>query len=124
LLYLHDGVWEGKRLLPEGWVKASLTPQSEPAYFAPTGQTETIEWYGYHWYIWKGEWFFGYPSFQASGYAGQQVLVFPELDMLIVTTSNLVGVDPETDIAQRTALNERLLLDVIFPALTDVELVQ
>jgi hypothetical protein len=80
-----------------------------------------IEWYGYHWWTWKGEWFFGYPSFQAAGYAGQQVLVFPELDLILVTTANLTGVTPEIDIRQRTALNH-LFLEVIFPALTDVEL--
>lgn len=26
LLMLHDGVWDGHRVLPEGWVKASTTP--------------------------------------------------------------------------------------------------
>lgn len=29
LLFLQDGVWQGKRLLPEGWVAYSLTPSKD-----------------------------------------------------------------------------------------------
>jgi CubicO group peptidase (beta-lactamase class C family) len=29
LLYLQDGVWQGERLLPEGWVKYTLTPAND-----------------------------------------------------------------------------------------------
>ena len=29
LLYLRDGMWEGKRILPEGWVEASVRPAVE-----------------------------------------------------------------------------------------------
>jgi len=121
LLYLHNGVWEGEQLVPAEWVRASLTPQREPAFFLPTNQVETIEWYGYLWWLWKGEWFYGYRSFQASGYAGQQVLVFPELDLIVATTAHMEGVDPAADIEQRTAL-DKLITEVIFPTLMDVEL--
>jgi hypothetical protein len=71
--------------------------------------------------VWKGEWFYSYRAFQAMGYGGQQVLVFPELDLILVTTSQLAGVDPQQDVKQRTALNE-LILEVILPALADVKL--
>jgi CubicO group peptidase (beta-lactamase class C family) len=121
LLYLHNGLWEGEQIVPAEWVELSLTPQNERLFFPATGQNELIEWQGYHWWTWKGEWFYGYRSFQASGYAGQQVLVFPELEMIIATFSNLEGVTPPVEIEQRTALNE-LFLETIFPALTDVEL--
>lgn len=40
--------------------------------------------------------------------------------MIVVTTANLAGVDPEIDVAQRTAINQ-LIVEAIFPALTDVE---
>jgi CubicO group peptidase (beta-lactamase class C family) len=121
LLYLHNGIWDGEQLVPADWVGASLTPQRDRAYYPLTSQTEEIEWYGYLWWLWKGAWFYGYRSFQASGYGGQQVLVFPELDLILATTANLGGVDPESDIAQRTAIDE-LFVEVIFPALADVKL--
>lgn len=120
LLYLHNGVWDDVQLVPAEWVQDSLTPQGE-AYFAPTDQVETIEWYGYYWWTWKPDWFYGYRSFQAKGYAGQQVLVFPELDLMIITTANLDGVDLETATKQETAIHE-LILESILPALSDVEL--
>ena len=41
LLYLNDGVWQGERILPEGWVAYSTTPT--PA--APQGQ------YGAHFWL-------------------------------------------------------------------------
>ena len=41
LLYLNDGVWQGERILPEGWVAYSTTPT--PA--APKGQ------YGAHFWL-------------------------------------------------------------------------
>lgn len=40
-LYLQDGVWEGRRILPEGWVRFSTTPTPE----SPDGI------YGAHWWL-------------------------------------------------------------------------
>ncbi|MCX9080169.1 MAG: serine hydrolase, partial [Candidatus Methanoperedens sp.] len=120
LLYLHNGIWGDEQLVPAEWVASSLTPQGK-AFYPPTDQDEIIEWYGYKWWLWKEDWHFGYRSIQAQGYAGQQVLVFPELSLIFVTTANQDGVDPET--AQRQEqVNGRIVLDFLFPALTDVEL--
>ena len=40
LLYLNDGVWHGKRLLPDGWVTYATTPTPK----APMGQYGAMIW--------------------------------------------------------------------------------
>ncbi|HMV75057.1 MAG TPA: serine hydrolase, partial [Microthrixaceae bacterium] len=47
LLYLRDGVWEGERLLPEGWVDSARTLRSI--------DDENGWGYGHHWWIRVGD---------------------------------------------------------------------
>jgi CubicO group peptidase (beta-lactamase class C family) len=70
LLYLRDGCWEGRRLLPEGWVDHARTPTPHSQGF-----------YGAHWWLNPGD---PLGTFYASGYAAQRVLVVPALDLLLV----------------------------------------
>jgi CubicO group peptidase (beta-lactamase class C family) len=69
LLYLRDGVWDGQRILPEGWVDYARTPTP--------GSAGT---YGAHWWIVPGS----LGIFQAQGYAGQRLTLVPALDLVIV----------------------------------------
>jgi CubicO group peptidase (beta-lactamase class C family) len=73
LLYLRDGVWEGKRLLPEGWVDYARTPTFQQA------GVESNR-YGAHWWLDFG----GPGSFSANGYDGQFTIIVPERDLIIV----------------------------------------
>jgi CubicO group peptidase (beta-lactamase class C family) len=75
LLYLRDGVWDGERILPEGWVDAVRVPSAtNPAY-------------GLQW------WLTGPPgTFEARGLGGQLIRVAPELDMVLVITATDGGV--------------------------------
>lgn len=73
LLYLRDGVWENRRLLPPGWVDYARTPT-----FQQPGVTEGR--YGAHWWLDVG----GPGSFSANGYDGQYTLAVPDLDMIVV----------------------------------------
>lgn len=76
LLYLRDGVWEGRRILPAGWVDYARTP---------TWQQPTDEGaYGAHWWLGAA----GDGSFSANGYQGQYTAVIPDLDMVIVRHGN------------------------------------
>ena len=73
LLYLRDGVWQGKRLLPEGWVDYARTPT-----FQQAGVDSNR--YGAHWWLDFG----GPGSFSANGYEGQFIVIVPDRDLIIV----------------------------------------
>lgn len=72
LLYLRDGVWDGQRILPEGWADYARTPTPVPA-------TERLG-YGAHWWLGMA----GPGSFSANGYEGQYTVLVPELDLILV----------------------------------------
>ncbi|MBI1329580.1 MAG: serine hydrolase [Alphaproteobacteria bacterium] len=71
-LYLRDGVWDGERILPEGWVDYARTPTWQQ----PTDQGR----YGAHWWLDLA----GPGSFSCNGYEGQFTAVIPDRDMVIV----------------------------------------
>lgn len=72
LLYARDGIWDGRRILPEGWVDYSRMP-------TPSGGGQ----YGAHWWLDPER-----PTmFHASGFNGQTINVFPEDDLVVVVLS-------------------------------------
>jgi len=76
LLHLRDGVWQGTRILPEGWVKFVSTP-------APADKS--LGYGGLFWLNRGGAWK-GVPedAFMASGHMGQYTMVIPSRDMVVV----------------------------------------
>lgn len=85
LLLAADGVWEGRRLLPEGWVRFVSTP-------APTRPPKAGEW-GYGAQFWLLDQMPGVPAgtYTTAGNKGQFVTVVPGHDLVVVRT----GVDPD-----------------------------
>src|SRR5437763_7366879 len=82
-LYRNGGTWQGKRIVDEGWVRASTQPHAQI-----DDQTE----YGYLW--WLKSFKSGdksYPAYFMSGNGGNKVAVFPSLDMSVVSTSTNYG---------------------------------
>ena len=84
LLYLQDGIWQGERILPQGWVKYTTTPASK----APQGK------YGAHFYFNAGT--PGNPedrlwprlprdAFAAQGFQGQSLMIIPYIYVCRVT---------------------------------------
>jgi CubicO group peptidase (beta-lactamase class C family) len=72
LLYLRDGVWDGRRLLPEGWADHGRRPRSVDANDGAL--------YGAHWWIDDD----GRGTFRAAGYEGQSITICPTLDLVVV----------------------------------------
>jgi CubicO group peptidase (beta-lactamase class C family) len=99
MLLANDGVWNGKRLLPDGWVKFSSTP-------APTRPPVAGQW-GYGAQFWLLDQMPGVPpgTYTTAGNKGQYVTVVPGHDLVIVRT----GVDPN---GVRWA-QDRLVADIV-----------
>ena len=80
LLYLRDGMWDGVRVLPSGWVDYARTMVSidDPADPSP---------HGAHWWGMAGDTLDNLDplgTFRASGYEGQSITICPALDLIVV----------------------------------------
>lgn len=75
LLYLQDGVWEGKRLLPEGWSRFVATPG--PAWEQPI-------YGGQFWLNRTGEWALPEDAYMMAGSGQQRVFVVPSANLVVV----------------------------------------
>jgi CubicO group peptidase (beta-lactamase class C family) len=76
-LYLNGGRWDGTQVVPADYVAASTQPQSDPT----VGPGD----YGYHWWVTNET---GHASFRAMGFGGQLIQVIPDLDLVVVITSD------------------------------------
>lgn len=79
-LYLQDGVWEGRRILPEGWVSQSTVKVVDNS--NASAQLDGRQGYGYQ--FWLGR----HNSYCAFGMGGQFILVVPDVQIVFVTTAN------------------------------------
>jgi CubicO group peptidase (beta-lactamase class C family) len=73
-LYLQRGVWEGEQILPEEWVDESTRPHIT---------TQNGVDYGYQWWVRPNG------IYNALGWGGQQVIVLPKQDMVVVFTAGI-----------------------------------
>ncbi len=75
LLYLRNGMWDGRRIEPEGWADYARTPTPAPA---------GIPTYGAGWWPKKSD----QSRFEAGGFGGQHIVVDPKKDLVVVVLSD------------------------------------
>jgi CubicO group peptidase (beta-lactamase class C family) len=89
VLYLRDGMWQGRRLLPDGWVRRASAPHVRRAIsgvwngrelLPPPADAVADSGYGYQ--FWTTE----DGIYDASGIFGQECMVFPDHDGVVVVT--------------------------------------
>lgn len=72
LLALRGGRWDGRQLLPEGWIDHGRTPRS----IDPDDGRR----YGAHWWVTGAD----HGGFWANGFDGQSILCVPAADLVVV----------------------------------------
>lgn len=97
LLYLAEGSWEGRRVIPEWWVRESVDG-------LPTDRD--IE-YGYLWWVDPdGGWFpgepLGHPLFFGRGSRGHYLVVIPDLDLVVVNRVRTGGTGLPAQLRRRS----------------------
>ncbi len=75
LLYLNDGIFNGERLLPEGWVEYTRSP-------SPKSQGA----YGAHFWLNRNRFYPDAPEdmFSANGHDGQRIFIIPSKELVVV----------------------------------------
>jgi CubicO group peptidase (beta-lactamase class C family) len=83
-LYLDDGVWRGKRLLPPGWAR-----QATARHVAAVSDAPNAPGYGYQWWRYDRR---GVDVWAGNGFGGQFLLVVPQHRLVAVVNSwNVFG---------------------------------
>jgi CubicO group peptidase (beta-lactamase class C family) len=81
-LYVQDGVWQGTRLLPEGWTTFVSTPAKawkQPVYG------------GLFWVNGDGAWPIPQSAYFANGAGGQRTVIIPTHDLVVVRMGHYRG---------------------------------
>lgn len=82
-LYLDGGVWNGVRIISDGWVKASASRQ------IINGESPCRQGYGYQIWLTKNG------GYVFSGMLGQNVFVYPKRGMVVAVTAGSDAVFPD-----------------------------
>lgn len=88
-MYLQNGVWQGKQLVPEDWVALATSKQ------VPNGSNPESDWnQGYGFQFWRSR----HGAYRGDGKDGQFCVVLPDQDAVIVLTANTGNMQDELNV--------------------------
>ena len=109
-LYLQQGIWKGRAVLPARWVEEATTFKiQQPVPAKPSRPNERNDWLqGYGYQFWRCQ----HNAFRGDGAFGQFTIVMPEQDAVIAITSECGNMQGQLDLVWQhllPAMQERPL---------------
>jgi len=99
-LYLRQGRWSGREIIPQEYVADSVKVHNAGEFFGGPVR------YGYMWWIAT---IGGHQAFYAAGYGGQYMMAVPDADLVIICTSDW----RQPEYPDHFALVERFILPAV-----------
>jgi CubicO group peptidase (beta-lactamase class C family) len=94
-LFLNKGRWKGKQILPASWIEEATTMKIDQAPDMPQAKKDSSDWMqGYCYQMWRCR----HNGYRADGAFGQYIIVMPELDAVIVITSETPNMQNEINL--------------------------
>lgn len=100
-LYLQQGKWQGKQVLPAAWVAEATTFKIDQAPGVPQIKKDSSDWMqGYCYQFWRCR----NNAFRADGAFGQYIVVMPDQDAVIAITSESADMQGELNLVWKYLL--------------------
>ena len=100
-LYLQKGMWNGKQILPQGWVEEATTFKIDQAPDAPQAKRDLSDWMqGYCYQFWRCR----NNAFRADGAFGQYIIVMPDQDAVIAIQAETPNMQDEINLVWKYLL--------------------
>jgi len=91
-LFLKKGKWNGRQIIPAAWIEEATTKKIDQTPDMPQAKRDSSDWQqGYAYQVWRSR----NHSYRADGAFGQYILVMPDLDAVIVITSESPNMQDE-----------------------------
>ncbi len=95
-LYLQQGIWQGRQLLPATWIKEATTFKiQQPTPAKPARPNEQNDWLqGYCYQFWRCR----HNAYRGDGAFGQYMIVMPEQDAVVAINAEVGNMQSEIDL--------------------------